>query len=557
MLRQLQRWLHQHLFKVGWLVTKSFHTTTILYYTFFLPGVVIYELTVWLVAGVLNVRAERALHWPEPQEIGELRLNFVQLARRTSQWKHGLIKLSPLVSGMILIWLIGINVLGIPEVVRTLSADGLPGISRSVRQLTQTTDFWLWAYMVFTIGNTMLPAGDILKNWQRVLVAAVLLIAVPLIFLGMAEQVIGSLASGPLATLLNVMIAVFIIVIAFDLLGVAVLAIIENTIEYVTGDSATFKNGKMIVMTREEAIAQRKRERELARRRERRVPATQPAGPPTIYNLPFPIPGPPGQEPVTSIRTAIVEPEVPPGLPPARREEPTIITAASRRADAAAEQDGIEDRFSKQTERERPTERPFRRFTTSGEDQAHVNENVAPDDVDEDEIESSRGALRPRPSPFARMTDEAEDDEEEEIGKRAPERGAQPYASRQLRPTSFSAGSQEPDDTEDGDDEETVSGRGTFSGATRPSLFSSSGLRSGTEADERQDRGNQASSPRKAQSRFQPRSPSTSPIGSRSSSFAGLGSATGLGASSPSGDEEDEDNEDEDDIFYEDAEDSV
>ncbi len=84
-MRRLERWLHQHIFKVGWLLTKNLQTTTILYYTFFLPGVVLHEFIYWLFAGFINVRAERAIAWPEAQAIAELRLNFIRLARNTGR----------------------------------------------------------------------------------------------------------------------------------------------------------------------------------------------------------------------------------------------------------------------------------------------------------------------------------------------------------------------------------------------------------------------------------------------------------------------------------------
>jgi hypothetical protein len=64
--------MHQHIFKVGWLVTKKLRTTTTLYYTIFLPGVFLHEIVLWFIAGILNVRAERAIAWPEQQAIGEL-----------------------------------------------------------------------------------------------------------------------------------------------------------------------------------------------------------------------------------------------------------------------------------------------------------------------------------------------------------------------------------------------------------------------------------------------------------------------------------------------------
>jgi hypothetical protein len=219
------------------------------------------------------------------------------------------------------------------------------------------------------------------------------------------------------------------------------------------------------------------------------------------------------------------------------------------------QEDTNTDRFSQRMERERRPEQPLNRFAAA-EDQPDIDEDVAPKDVDEEEIESSGTALRPRPSPFARPTDEDDDDEEFDAEEREPERGAPPSASSRLRPTPFSAANRQADGEEDEEEgEEAESGRRSFSGAIRPSPFSSGGLRSNTEADERQDRSDRTSS--SGQSRFQPRSPSTSPGGGRPSSFPGLKPVHKPGTSSSNGEDDDEEIEDEDDISYEDVEDSI
>ena len=111
--------MHQHIFKVGWLLTQNYETTTILYYTFFLPGIILHEVIYWLVAGLLDVRAERSIKWPEKQEIGELRLNFVQLARRTGRIQRAIISSAPLIIGLVIVWLMATNI-GMPFVTRVM-----------------------------------------------------------------------------------------------------------------------------------------------------------------------------------------------------------------------------------------------------------------------------------------------------------------------------------------------------------------------------------------------------------------------------------------------------
>ncbi|MFN8448386.1 MAG: hypothetical protein U0521_07290 [Anaerolineae bacterium] len=155
-MRRLERWLHQHIFKVGWLLTKNLHTTTILYYTFFLPGVVVHEIIYWLVAGILNVRAERAIAMPEAQAIAELRLTFIRLSRNTSRVRRAIIGISPLISGLALIWLISNNVLNLNVVIAVLRVGGLDGVGSAINLLTSTPDIWLWVYFMFAVANTMI-----------------------------------------------------------------------------------------------------------------------------------------------------------------------------------------------------------------------------------------------------------------------------------------------------------------------------------------------------------------------------------------------------------------
>ncbi|MCL4256600.1 MAG: hypothetical protein KJ043_22780, partial [Anaerolineae bacterium] len=54
------------------------------------------------------------------------------------------------------------------------------------------------------------------------------------------------------------------------------------------------------------------------------------AGAPSIYKLPFPIPGAPGVEPITPVPTAILSaPPPPPSLGKPTREDPKVITVSS------------------------------------------------------------------------------------------------------------------------------------------------------------------------------------------------------------------------------------
>ncbi|MBL8145036.1 MAG: hypothetical protein JNL34_01510 [Anaerolineae bacterium] len=338
-MRRLEGWLHQHIFKVGWLITKNLHTTTILYYTFFLPGVVFHEFVLWLVAGVFNVRAERAIAWPEAQAIAELKLNFIRLSKNTSAFKVAVISVAPLLAGIALIAFVLTSVMDISGIRILIASGSLDDVNVAIGRLTATPDFWLWFYLIFAVANTMMPEWDKLKGWRPVLI--VLGVGVVLLFLlGVGDELFVEAFTGPLATLLSLLAGSLIGVIAINLVMTGVLGGIESLIERVTGDSATFQNGKLVAMRREEILKQKEQARQKQQKQleaAKNAPKT-PGGPPSIYKLPLPIPGAPGKEAEALPRPAVATLQPTPGDD---RAGPVMITGTATPkppADEAAEE---------------------------------------------------------------------------------------------------------------------------------------------------------------------------------------------------------------------------
>lgn len=308
-MRRLERWLHQHLFKVGWLFTKNLRRTTILYYCLFLPGVVLYEFVYWLVAGLLNVRAEATFAWPETQESAELKLNFVKLGKNVGQIKLAVISLSPLLVGIIIITIIANNILNVPEFLEIFQPDHLSGevdagaaLSAATAKLFAIPDLWLWFYLIFTIANTMMPEPKSLRGWRPILITLAGIIALTYA-LGVGDTIMIALLGGSLAQVLGVLGLTFGVIIAVDLFMIGVLGSVEAVIERFTGDSATFQNGKLVAMRRADIIKQRQQQREKEERAARRAPLN------SIYDLPLPIPGAPSSKNPTAQGTSPAEAE--------------------------------------------------------------------------------------------------------------------------------------------------------------------------------------------------------------------------------------------------------
>lgn len=331
-LRQLEVWLHQHIFKVGWLVTKQYQTTTILYYAFFLPGIILNQLVFWLAAGFLNVSADRTIAWPEKQEIGELKLDFIRLSKNVSPLRFAIISTAPLLVGMIAVWHIANNILNVPLFLAEANRGGfLVNISTALSHFTNAPDFWIWVYLAFTISNTMMPNFANLRGWRIVLLIIGGLIAA-LYVVGAGDQVVMENLRGPVTNALNSLSSVFAIIIGLDIFMVAVLGTIEAIIERVTGDSATFENGKMITMRRSELIARRQQAlavKPQQKAQQRAAAAAVPVGPPSVYKLSFPIPGAPGKEAVTPSPQIVISQEPKPALAssqPDSRSGPAVIS---------------------------------------------------------------------------------------------------------------------------------------------------------------------------------------------------------------------------------------
>ncbi len=289
------------------MVTKNFYTTTILYYAFFLPGVVLHEVSYWLVAGILNVRAEGAIQMPQKQEIAELDLNFIKLPKNVPPFKLAVITLAPLVSGFLFVWIISNSVLNVTGFVTFLGSGELSDISAAISLLTATPDFWLWIYLLFAISNTMVPNLKDLRG-ARTLLRILLGIGVIAIILGLGNEVIVRTITGPVADALYLLSSTFIVIIAIDLFVTAVLGTIEAIIERLTGDSATFEKGKLIAMTRKDLLELKRKQAAKALQSGSRGQKT--ATIQSIYSLPLPIPGGPDKEAISQPQAQIIEPPV-------------------------------------------------------------------------------------------------------------------------------------------------------------------------------------------------------------------------------------------------------
>jgi hypothetical protein len=290
----MERWLHQHIFKVGWLLTKDFRTTTVLFYVLFLPGILLHEVALFFAASFLNVRAERIMTFPQVQEIADLKLNFIRLSNKAPRWKIALIEFAPPLMGVLVISLIASGILDITSALTVMRTGDLRDVGTGWAMLRAQPDFWLWVYIMFTVANTMTPRFTAQRALRPVLIFLGVM-GVALAAAGLLDQVLAPVID-PIAQFINVLAAMFGVTVVLNTGAIFVLGVIEQTIEYFSGNSAEFVRGRLIAKSRAEILAERQAERERsARQKEAEKKRTPNAleGVPSVYRLPFPIPSAP------------------------------------------------------------------------------------------------------------------------------------------------------------------------------------------------------------------------------------------------------------------------
>ncbi len=279
--------------------------TTVLYYIIFLPGIVLHELTLWLAAGLLRVRAEGALRFPEDRDISELRLSLIRLAPHTSFIKRFLISLSPLATGLMALWAISATLFPASEITALVRPGSIVELGAAIRSLTTTADFWLWLYIVFTIANRSFPALPLklTSRWKSIPIVA--LPALCFVLWRTSVMANPGIALG-IEGLLRGLTFIIVQITLLNLGCVLALGALEAVIERFTSRSATFREGRMITLESGEtapALAGRSQARKTSAEDSR---ARQAVAITSIYDMKLPIPGPPGREPVSRQAVAVV-----------------------------------------------------------------------------------------------------------------------------------------------------------------------------------------------------------------------------------------------------------
>jgi hypothetical protein len=159
-----QRWFQRQLQVFLAALTRNPEVTVALYALMFAPGAAVHELSHWVMAFCLRVRAISFSLVPKRGPRDQLRLGYVE-TERTDPVRSALIGVAPLVTGVVLLSLLTLHQLALEPIVEAGARFDVREVLRTVALLPGVPDVGLWLYLVVAISNTMLPSAADRSAW--------------------------------------------------------------------------------------------------------------------------------------------------------------------------------------------------------------------------------------------------------------------------------------------------------------------------------------------------------------------------------------------------------
>lgn len=236
----LQRWIHAHLHGVSLLLTGRPDWAVVLYALILFPGVVLHEASHWLAATLLGVRTGGVSLLPRRQPDGTLQLGYVEYykGRTLGPIRESVIGAAPLIAGTAVILLIGYRVFGVTSLADAIQTGDINTLADAMAEFIATPNFLVWLYLLFAIGNAMLPSKSDRHAWPAFLLWMAALTVV-VAFVARDTHLLDTLAR-PVATLFGYLATAFFIVIAVDLLCMAGIGLLEWLMGRVRGMSVVY-----------------------------------------------------------------------------------------------------------------------------------------------------------------------------------------------------------------------------------------------------------------------------------------------------------------------------
>jgi hypothetical protein len=171
----IQRFLHREIQAVLLIITRNPQLTIGLFSFLFFPGVVLHELSHFLMAKLLFVATGSFSLVPQTLKDGRLQLGYME-TQQTDAARDSLIGAAPLFAGGLFVAYAAIYHLHLLPLWDVLRNGQFDLFWSGITLLPQVKDFYVWLYLTFAVSSTMIPSISDRHAWATlVLVIAVLI----------------------------------------------------------------------------------------------------------------------------------------------------------------------------------------------------------------------------------------------------------------------------------------------------------------------------------------------------------------------------------------------
>ncbi len=268
----VEKFIHQHIYGIGYLITKDKEQATTFYYLIFFPGVFLHEFIQYFVAGILNVPIKKLEPRPQKQDNGTLRFDFVTI-QKTDRWRAAIIGGTPFLIACGIMWTISTSILDLHLIPEAFATGEIIEVANTFNNLRNTPDFWLWMYLLFTISNGMIPTKEDREGWSFI-VLAIGAVSAFFLFLGL-DNVIVETYQGPVMHGLAMVNTALAILLFIDIGAVLMLGVVEDTLERIRGEKMDYSGSKP---------------KDIKRQPGSDLPIPAGEAMPSVYNLALPVP---------------------------------------------------------------------------------------------------------------------------------------------------------------------------------------------------------------------------------------------------------------------------
>jgi hypothetical protein len=241
----LQRWIHTHLHGISLLLMGKPERAVILYAIVLFPGVLLHEVSHWLMATLLGVRTGSFSLLPRRQADGSVQLGYVEYYKSSTlgAFRESLIGGAPLLTGTAVILLISFRIFSVTDLTAAIQSGDVDTLVTALAEVFAVPDFLVWLYLLFAISNAMMPSRADRRAWPA-LILTLAAIAIIMTLLGIQDIIIAGVTNWA-TTIFGYLGSALSMAIAVDLLFMLLLSLIEGLISRVKGVNVVYGNAEM------------------------------------------------------------------------------------------------------------------------------------------------------------------------------------------------------------------------------------------------------------------------------------------------------------------------